>query len=110
MTSIFDMLALDHDAYGLHITSMFGDHKSLWEPHSHEKVVLYHVMDEIATKYHLIYFFLLSSILQHVMDGDLCEQFTSLDPAKQKSIANDLGRTPSEVAKKLEDIRTRYAF
>lgn len=44
------------------------------------------------------------------MDGDLCEQFTSLDTAKQKTIANDLGRTPSEVAKKLEDIRTRYAF
>lgn len=44
------------------------------------------------------------------MDGDLCEQFTSLDPAKQKTIAKDLGRTPSEVAKKLEDIRTRYAF
>lgn len=44
------------------------------------------------------------------MDGDLCEQFTSLDPAKQKTISKDLGRTPSEVAKKLEDIRTRYAF
>lgn len=45
-----------------------------------------------------------------VMDGDLCEQFTSIDPIKQKNIANDLGRTPNEVAKKLEDIRTRYAF
>lgn len=44
------------------------------------------------------------------MDGDLCEQFTSLDTTKQKSIASDLGRTPNEVAKKLEDIRTRYAF
>lgn len=48
--------------------------------------------------------------VKNVMDGDLCEQFTSLDPGKQKSIATDLGRTPSEVAKKLEDIRTRYAF
>lgn len=47
---------------------------------------------------------------QNVMDGDLCEQFTSLDVAKQKTIASDLGRTPNEVAKKLEDIRTRYAF
>lgn len=44
------------------------------------------------------------------MDGDLCEQYTSLDASKQKSIASDLGRTPNEVAKKLEDIRTRYAF
>lgn len=49
-------------------------------------------------------------VVKNVMDGDLCEQYTSLEPAKQKSIANDLGRTPNEVAKKLEDIRTRYAF
>uniref|UniRef100_A0A6B2EBF0 Splicing factor 3B subunit 3 n=1 Tax=Phlebotomus kandelakii TaxID=1109342 RepID=A0A6B2EBF0_9DIPT len=48
--------------------------------------------------------------VKNVMDGDLCEQFTSLEPAKQKNIASDLGRIPSEVAKKLEDIRTRYAF
>lgn len=48
--------------------------------------------------------------VKNVMDGDLCEQFTSMDPSKQKSIASDLGRTPNEVAKKLEDIRTRYAF
>lgn len=48
--------------------------------------------------------------LQNVLDGDLCEQFNSIDIAKQKSIADDLDRTPSEVSKKLEDIRTRYAF
>lgn len=53
------------------------------------------------------YYFVFS---QNIMDGDLCEQFTSLDTAKQKNIATDLGRTPNEVAKKLEDIRTRYAF
>nr|CAD7454647.1 unnamed protein product [Timema tahoe] len=47
---------------------------------------------------------------QNVLDGDLCEQFNSIDLAKQKSIADDLDRTPSEVSKKLEDIRTRYAF
>lgn len=49
-------------------------------------------------------------VVKNVMDGDLCEQYSSLDPAKQKSIAQDLGRTPNEIAKKLEDIRTRYAF
>lgn len=48
--------------------------------------------------------------VKNVIDGDLCEQYNSLEPAKQKSIAEDLDRTPSEVAKKLEDIRTRYAF
>lgn len=49
-------------------------------------------------------------MLQNVIDGDLCEQFNSLEPAKQKAIASDLERTPAEVSKKLEDIRTRYAF
>jgi splicing factor 3B subunit 3 len=45
-----------------------------------------------------------------VVDGDLCEQYNSLDYAKQKEIADELDRTPNEVAKKLEDIRNRYAF
>jgi splicing factor 3B subunit 3 len=54
----------------------------------------------------MIQFFSILSIL----DGDLCEQFNTLDPAKQKSIAEELDRTPAEVSKKLEDLRTRYAF
>ena len=37
-----------------------------------------------------------------MIDGDLCETFTSLDPAAQKKIAEELDRTPGEVAKKLE--------
>lgn len=45
-----------------------------------------------------------------MLDGDLCEQFNTLEPSKQKSIAEELDRTPAEVSKKLEDIRTRYAF
>lgn len=45
-----------------------------------------------------------------VLDGDLCEQFNALELSKQKAIADDLDKTPSEVSKKLEDIRTRYAF
>jgi len=48
--------------------------------------------------------------LKNVIDGDLCEQYNTLDAAKQKSIAEELDRTPAEVSKKLEDIRTRYAF
>ncbi|KAK6617102.1 Splicing factor 3B subunit 3 [Polyplax serrata] len=48
--------------------------------------------------------------VKNVIDGDLCEQYNSIDPAKQKSVAEDLDRNPSEVSKKLEDIRTRYAF
>ena len=66
--------------------------------------------------------------VKNVIDGDLCEQFNSIDAAKQKSIAEELDRIPAEViienlnnylfnldlhfqvSKKLEDIRTQYAF
>lgn len=48
--------------------------------------------------------------VRNVIDGDLCEMFNALDAVKQKSVAEELDRTPSEVSKKLEDIRTRYAF
>ncbi len=48
--------------------------------------------------------------VKNVIDGDLCEQYNNLEPTKQKSIAEELDRTPAEVSKKLEDIRTRYAF
>ena len=48
--------------------------------------------------------------LKNVIDGDLCEQYNTIDYAKQKSIAEDLDRVPAEVSKKLEDIRTQYAF
>lgn len=48
--------------------------------------------------------------VKSVIDGDLCEQYNSMDSGKKRSIAEDLDRTPSEVSKKLEDIRTRYAF
>ena len=49
-------------------------------------------------------------VLQNVIDGDLCEQYNSIDYKKKRSIAEDLDRTPNEVAKKLEDLRTRFAF
>ncbi|XKL63223.1 hypothetical protein PGB90_005587 [Kerria lacca] len=48
--------------------------------------------------------------VKNVIDGDLCEQYNSIDLAKQKSIAEEFERTPAEVAKKLEDMRTKYAF
>lgn len=40
-----------------------------------------------------------------VVDGDLCELFTSLSPEKQGALADTLGRTPSEIAKKLAQMR-----
>ena len=32
-----------------------------------------------------------------MIDGDLCEQYNSLDHAKKRAIAEDLDRTPNEV-------------
>ena len=43
--------------------------------------------------------------VKDVIDGDLCEQYAMLPPDKQKNIADELDRTPSEVLKKLEVIR-----
>jgi splicing factor 3B subunit 3 len=48
--------------------------------------------------------------IKSVIDGDLCEKFSNLDSARQKTIAEELDRTPNEVLKRLEDIRTRFAF
>jgi len=45
--------------------------------------------------------------VKDVIDGDLCEQFVTLDADKQKAIAQELDRTPLEVMKKLEDMRNR---
>ena len=33
-----------------------------------------------------------------MIDGDLCEQFNSMDFAKKKTIAEELDRTPAEVS------------
>ena len=44
-----------------------------------------------------------------VVDGDLCEQYAALDAATQRNIAEDMDRTPSEIPKKLEDLRAKVA-
>ena len=43
--------------------------------------------------------------VKDVIDGDLCEQFLNLPYSKQKVLADELDRNPTEVQKKLEDIR-----
>jgi splicing factor 3B subunit 3 len=45
--------------------------------------------------------------VKDVIDGDLCEQFTSLASDLQNKIASELDRTPAEVGKKLEELRNR---
>ena len=47
--------------------------------------------------------------IKNAIDGDLCKQFNTLEPHKQKSIAEELDRTPAEVSKKLEDIMIRMS-
>ena len=49
----------------------------------------------------------LPHIMQDVIDGDLCEAFTALSYERQKVVAKGLDRTPGEVIKKLEDLRSR---
>lgn len=44
---------------------------------------------------------------QDVVDGDLCEQYAFLKADVKAKIADELDRKPSEVLKKLEDIRNR---
>lgn len=43
--------------------------------------------------------------VKSVIDGDLCERYGSLPLVKQQELANDIDRTPTEIMKKLEDVR-----
>lgn len=45
--------------------------------------------------------------VKDVVDGDLCEMFSSLEYERQRAIAEELVSTPAEVAKKLEELRAR---
>lgn len=45
--------------------------------------------------------------LKNVVDGDLCEQYASLAPEVQTRIAADFEKTPADILKRLEDIRSR---
>lgn len=47
---------------------------------------------------------------KHVIDGDLLEQYNSIEPEKQKAIAEDLNCQPAEISKKLEDMRSQFVF
>jgi splicing factor 3B subunit 3 len=48
--------------------------------------------------------------VKSVVDGDICEQFNMLDTTKQRQIANAFDRSAPFILRKLEDLRTRYAF
>jgi hypothetical protein len=42
-----------------------------------------------------------------VVDGDFCQLFTGLSPDQQSAIAQELDRSPAEIAKKLEELANR---
>ncbi|KAI1707610.1 mono-functional DNA-alkylating methyl methanesulfonate n-term domain-containing protein [Ditylenchus destructor] len=48
--------------------------------------------------------------VKSVFDCDLFEQFTMLESGKQRDLSKNLDMLPTMVIKKLEDLRTRYAF
>jgi splicing factor 3B subunit 3 len=45
--------------------------------------------------------------VKDVIDGDLCEMFTTIEFNKQRVLAEELDRTPPEVLKKLENFRNK---
>lgn len=48
--------------------------------------------------------------VKHVIDGDLLEQYNTVELEKQKIIAEDLNCQPAEISKKLEDMRSQFVF
>ena len=42
-----------------------------------------------------------------VVDGDLCEEFSSLAYSKKRAMAEEFDRTPADIMKKLEDVRNK---
>jgi splicing factor 3B subunit 3 len=45
--------------------------------------------------------------LKDIVDGDLCEQFNSLDLAHQKAIADELDRPIPSLIKKMDQIKSK---
>ena len=47
------------------------------------------------------------SPVKGVVDGDFCQTYLRLSPDEQRQVAEELDRTPAEVAKKLEELASR---
>jgi splicing factor 3B subunit 3 len=50
------------------------------------------------------------SPVKAVVDGDLCEQYLSLENAKKESISKEFSRSVADVAKKIEDMKNQTGF
>lgn len=90
-------------AVGALLPSVTRDDKDFYqhlEMHMRQQLTFVTGRDHIAYRG---YFF----PVKDVADGDLCDLFASLPLDAQKSIANDLDRSPAEVLKKLDDNKNR---
>ncbi|KAJ1931101.1 RNA splicing, via transesterification reactions with bulged adenosine as nucleophile, partial [Linderina pennispora] len=45
-----------------------------------------------------------------VVDGDLCERYFALDHETREAISDELDRTQQDICKKIEDMRSLFAF
>lgn len=45
--------------------------------------------------------------VKNVIDGDLCEQFITLENEKQSLLAEELERNSDQVVKKIEELKNR---
>lgn len=63
----------------------------------------------LSGRNHLLYRGMFTPV-HNTIDGDLCELFNTLPNEKKRAIAESLDRSVGDVAKKLDDIRTRVAF
>ena len=59
--------------------------------------ILYRPYWFVTLKFKLFNLVFVNVFKQNVIDGDLCEQFNSMDTSKQRSVADELDRNPSEV-------------
>ncbi|KAJ2455577.1 pre-mRNA-splicing factor rse1 [Coemansia sp. RSA 2336] len=63
----------------------------------------------VSGRDHLAYRSAISPV-RSVVDGDLCELFFTLDDDKREQISDEVDRTQQDIFKKLEDIRSMFAF
>jgi splicing factor 3B subunit 3 len=90
-------------AVGALVPSASGEDKDFFthlEMHMRQELVLPTGRDHVSYRSYYM-------PVRDVTDGDLCALFSSLPNDTKKRISADLDRTPTEVAKKLDDARNR---
>ena len=73
----------------------------------HLEMHMRQVRPPLCGRDHLVYRSYYTPV-KDTIDGDLCEQFNELKPEEQMQIANELLCQPSDVMRKLEEMRNRF--